>query len=138
MSVSIRPDPNNQFIVINVDGKLVKVLNLQQDVEFTVKAVNGRTIRSGSSMDGLKKALGELRVIEDQKALESLAEQIELWLQAGQATTHAARYREPDLEIADLVEVVDLDLADVLLPDEDELDWFSPDQAKVSVGLPSP
>ena len=127
MSVSIRPDPDDQFIIINVDGELVSVANLQQDVEFTVTSSSGWPVKSGKSTESLKKALGELRLINDLDALEELLHQIETWLQAKQKATFAARHRDNGLQIADL------NLEDDLSPGEEELEWVAPDQAAIMI-----
>ena len=127
MSVSIRPDPDDQFIIINIDGELVSVANLQQDIEFTVASSNGRPLRSGKSTPSLLKALGELRVIDDLEALEALAEHIEIWLQAQQSAAFAARDRGEGLEIAELDSERDWST------EREDLEWMSPDQALVVV-----
>ncbi|MFK3776916.1 hypothetical protein [Agrobacterium sp. NPDC089420] len=76
--------------------------------------------------------MGELRVIEEQEALEALLEQIETWILAEQAATYAARYSEHGLEMAEL------DVYHDPLPDEEELEWISLDQVKVAGKLPKP
>lgn len=127
MSVSIRPDPDDQFIIINIDGELVSVANLQQDVEFTVTSSRGQLVRRGKSIENLKKALAELRIIDDLDALEELRAQIEIWLQAKQKAAFAARFREEILEIAEL------EVEHGTMPAEEELEWVNPDQAAVVI-----
>lgn len=44
MSVVVRPEPDDQFIKIAIDGELIDVANEHQDFEFEVYADDGTQI----------------------------------------------------------------------------------------------
>lgn len=130
MNIRIQPDPDDKFMIINVDGSLTAVENPHQDIDFSVYTAGGRLLKSGKSADELHKALAELKVIENLDHLEELQERIEAHLAAEENKTIAARSLGNTLEIADYPDSQDLTIS------ESELEWVKSGQAIPNIKPP--
>lgn len=131
MPIDIRPDKDDQFIIVSLDGETRTVENEHQDIEFTVSTKTGVKVRSGRTRADLSKALGEVREIDDEQELAAYLETLEQLAAADQKGRTALRWTGSDIEVADVED-------ENPEPSEEQLEWgqWSPAKVGKTLGFP--
>ncbi|MBY5511852.1 hypothetical protein [Rhizobium leguminosarum] len=127
MSVVVRPDPDDKFIKIAINGELVDATNEHQDFEFEVYADDGTPIGTEKKgREAFDKALGALRVFNDRQIMRAAGIKEDLirrtsnltesYAASGENSNIAVRIQDTDIEFA----VYDFGIEH---PDPEELEW---------------
>ncbi|MBD9597161.1 hypothetical protein IB270_30460 [Ensifer sp. ENS05] len=138
MTVVIRPDPRDRFIMIWVEGRPTEAVNQHQDIAFEVYTSDGRLLASGTTRAGLDKALGGLRVFNDRIALKDAAlknenirraaDMIEAAAAADEGAKLAVRATEEGIDVAAIPDGNNA-------PEPDDLDWQADDRPSAALML---
>ncbi len=125
MPIDIRPDKDDRFIIVTLDGETKMVENEHQDIEFTVSTKAGARVRSGRTRADLSKALGEVREIEDdEQERAAYLELLEQLIAADQVGEVALRWTGSEIEVAELEDKN-------ANPSEEQLEWVQWSETKI-------
>ncbi|MBY5646359.1 hypothetical protein [Rhizobium leguminosarum] len=126
MSVVVRPDPNDQFIKITINGELIDTANEHQDFEFEVYSEDGTPIAANKGREAFEKALAALRVFNDRQILRAAGVKEDLVRRASELTASYAATGE-NSNIAVRIQDIEVEFAvydfEIENPDPEDLEW---------------